>query len=104
MPLDGTNFEQQDEVLDLLRRALALLRKHGWCQREAVSGDGRICLFEAIRKAGSLRTVTDWDALGIPWPVGFNDAPGRTQAEVEAWLEEQIWLRVAQLQTTGELA
>lgn len=92
MPLDGTNFDSRPQAAAVLRRAKALLRERGWCQGKAVSGDGRLCIVGAIREAGRLRTGTEWAALGIPWPTAFNDAPGRTQAEAEAWLDEQIAL------------
>ena len=92
MPLDGTTFDRRERNAAVLRDALVLLRKFGWCQGRSLDSAGRFCLFGAIRRAGGLRTWADWKAIGIPSPVPFNDAPGRTQAEAESWLEEQITL------------
>src|SRR5690242_9950985 len=97
MPLDGTNFGRRERAAAILRDALGLIRERGWCQGVPQDGVGRLCIFGAIREAGGLRTVDDWNALGVPWPVFFNDAPGRTQAQAEAWLEDQIALCAAEI-------
>lgn len=87
MPFDATPIPNKARVLI---DALELLRTQGWCQEATTDGTGRLCLFGAIRQAGNLRTSWDFDALGIPWPTDFNDAPGRTFAEVEQWMLDRI--------------
>lgn len=102
MPLDGTNYqtEQQDEVLALLRRARERVAK-GWCQGEAESVDGGVCMLGAIHDICRGHQTNQWmlrrDAwllLCEPLPhrdgVIYNDAPGRTQAEIVALFDRAI--------------
>ncbi len=92
MPLDATNFDQQDWRIPLLLQAKQIIRERGWCQGATYSA-GRVCMLSAVRSAGYLR---NWGDLGIPWPVQWQDAPGRTVEEVYAWFDEQIALLSAE--------
>lgn len=79
------------EVLRAAREKVAA----GWCKGADRNRDGRYCLMGAINAA-----TDDWDALaparqGIYRLVGdtprtWNDAIGRTQAEVLAVLDQAI--------------
>ncbi len=116
MPLDGTNFEQQDAVLDLLRRARdRVARPGGWCQDHARDGFG-YCVLGAISyfdKRPEHIKMKDILIESLPWwwcvchgiirntenPAGviieYNDAPGRTQAEIVALFDRAIAKREA---------
>jgi hypothetical protein len=87
MPFDATPLPYRATVL---LGALELLRTRGWCQGHAHGDDGRLCLFSAIREAGNLVVSGDFDRIGIPWPVPFNDTPGTTFEKVEQWLLDRI--------------
>ncbi len=75
------------EVLD---RAADLIEERGWHQGGAGwGGDGSLCVINACsqvdRRMGAWLDATDrvMDYLGINGGLaGWNDAPGRTQAEV----------------------
>lgn len=92
MPFDGTNYERQDVVLDLLKRARELIRERGWHQGETFAPDGRVCIYGALRAAG---LSGNWEDTGLPWPAVWQDEPGRTIDDVEAWFEREIEKRVA---------
>src|SRR5678809_1203277 len=83
MPFDATALPWRAEVLTT---ALEILRKRGWCQG-INQKKGAVCIYWAIREAGYHRNIEE---LGIPWPADFNDAPGRTFAEVEDWMLDRI--------------
>lgn len=87
---------------DVLLRAADLLEEFGWCRGEyGGKALGRMCATQAITEAaqdlaglGDLYEV--WDAaysrftqhFGVITPTGYNDAPGRTKADVVAALRE----------------
>ena len=114
MPFDGTNFEQQDEVLDLLRRARdRVVMPDGWCQRSRINGN-KVCALGALylssypkgKKHESHSAELDalrllGEALPAPYFLvwRYNDMPGRTQAEIAALYDRAIAKRVAKLQT-----
>jgi hypothetical protein len=101
MPLDGSNFEQQDEVLDLLRRARDLISQPGkWHQGDFYSRcRTKVCAHGAILDCGGIRSkaflpataileralLQGWDDIAV-----YNDAPGRTQAEIVALFDRAI--------------
>ncbi len=86
------------EVRDVLLGAADVIERGGWCQG-AYERSGSFCVSGAIRKAsgwkadGHLTTICV-DAHGALWQAlgenmaDWNDAPGRTQAEVVAKLRE----------------
>jgi hypothetical protein len=108
MPFDGKSFDRQvehDEVLELLRGARERVAK-GWWQHDFFGPHGEVCAVGAL-----LGTVTISDPMffaatetldrclprvwrGRPIP-DFNDAPGRTQAEVVALFDRAIAQRAA---------
>ena len=71
-------------------RAAQLLERDGWCQGTKKDAQGRRCL------SGALEAVAEWEEAGDVWyalrmelnavPSAWNDAPGRTLAEVLAAL------------------
>jgi hypothetical protein len=91
MPFDGT-------LNPALERAFAArdLIASGWCQGASRSVDGRYCLIgamvagaglsERFGRAVRLRT----QAAGYATIQSWNDAPGRTQAEVLTLLDDVI--------------
>lgn len=102
MPFDGAEFEV-DAVGQVLLRAAALVER-GWCQGSYRAHTGvtlRYCAVGAVDKA---RVLCGMDSgknneifsrvcrlqLDV---VGFNDAPGRTQAEVVALLRRAAYER-----------
>lgn len=83
----------------ILEKALAVLRRRGWCQH-SFSNHGRVCAIGAIAVVlhgspgscgGPIRdlveAVIDGDSL-----VTFNDTPGRKKADVEQLLLDAISL------------
>lgn len=91
-------------VADVLNRAADLIERDGWCQRRYRGQDGEHCVSDALIRAAGMgepgdtgqqaRVMTLYceasDALrakvrrkNLP---RWNDAPGRTQAEVVAAL------------------
>jgi hypothetical protein len=113
MPLDGTNFTQQDAMLDLLRRARdRIARPGGWCQRTGYGFGGANCPMAALqieREYGfDIYPAVELIAAELPGSechpikiVAFNDTTGRTQAEVVALFDAVIANREAELQTGG---
>ena len=85
-----------DEASKVLLRAAELIEKHGWCQNAAGDMEGSVCLWGAIQAAqgiepGSIIFLDNeaWDRIFSALrycPIRWNDAPGRTQAEVCAKL------------------
>ncbi len=83
------------EVKRVLLDAADLIERDGWCQLASMDNEGRRCVGQAFCDTG-----TDYDAacdalVGALTAEGFdgdeiawNDAPGRTQAEVVAKLRE----------------
>ncbi len=89
MPFDGT----ENPKVALLERARYILHKRGWVQGETYNLDGKVCLFGAIREASVElgRWRGSWEDLRLgPWPIPFNDEPGRTLADIDAWFDERI--------------
>lgn len=113
MPLDGSNYEQEDEVLDLLRRARERVAiSGGWCQGVAYGIAGSNCLLAALqveREYGfdlypvidlivaempeSWKLLADFGARRAALIVNYNDVPGRTQAEIVALFDRAIAMR-----------
>lgn len=76
--------------------------ERGWCQGKFVK-DGCVCASEAIRIAGDSELALDTEAwpffnrhIGADYVSEWNDAPGRTQAEVVAKLREAAALAKAE--------
>lgn len=81
------------DVEAALLAAAWYIEEHGWCQHDEIDEDGRVCMlgalgkvikrglgFEAIEALGF--DVVHRDSIcGTP-AADWNDAPGRTQAEV----------------------
>jgi hypothetical protein len=105
MPFDGRTFEQQDDVLDLLRRARERVAR-GWVQH-IHEADGAFCIVGAVHReiCDSLHRSAGWDLFGqitgelrreLPfghWTKAlpeYNDTPGRTQAEIVALFDAAI--------------
>lgn len=74
----------------VLLDAADLIDERGWCQNTFEDDHGRICARRAISMACD--HFNDGSAISLAvYPYGvcdFNDAPGRTQAEVVAKLRE----------------
>lgn len=111
MPFDGATFDQQDAVMDLLRRARERVsRPGGWCPGQLRRGDA-VCAMGAIRSKGGRWSVIENLAVryldravpdvGVLVP-GYNDAPGRTQADIVELYGGAIALCEAELQTVGK--
>lgn len=95
---------------DVLRHAALLIEERGWCRADRQSPDGQLCIVGAIELAqfGSVHELGDIDGVpseqidpfALPGAMavekylgleargtwGWNDAPGRTAAEVIAAL------------------
>lgn len=76
-----------------LRDAADYLEKNGWCQGRNETKDGRVCLVEALARVADPKThLAAYDFLSTRYGgvalSRWNDAPGRTQAEVIAALRE----------------
>jgi len=81
---------------DVLERAADLLEEFGWCQGKAGSKEeGEFCMFGALITAqddvkgphrGVYKATRCLDDLGGGNFIDWNDAPGRTKAEVVAAL------------------
>lgn len=92
-----------DAVSDSLLKAANYLEENSWCQHSLMSFNGAVCLYGALIQ---VETEHSWDVetrSALPHPiaekamgriydtikidgVSFNDAPGRTKAEVVAVL------------------
>lgn len=118
---DGLNFPipcetvetEGDEVCRVLRRAADVMRERGWGQGRMFAYDGTVCFWGAVRLASGLGE--DETVTGIPQPVrrelesrreyhawaDWNDAPGRTQAEVITALESAASARARRLRAGG---
>lgn len=79
---------------DVLNRAADLLEEFGFCQHRLGSkAEGQMCAVGAMQEA-AMDTGGFWlDAWALYFrrhgdPVSFNNAPGRTKAEVVAKLRE----------------
>jgi hypothetical protein len=117
MPFDGQNFEQRDEVLDLLRCARErVARPGGWCKDNfdiswaTASGLNLESSYCAIGALPLRRTHDLYDNTGpvaylckeLPWGYKmpwipkwhavmiYNDMPGRTQTEIVALFDRAI--------------
>src|SRR4051812_16046026 len=101
MPYDGTGLDKATKVLIEARR----LVEEGWCQGAYEDAAGRVCLHRATVLGCFVVTFWDWKAaysrvraLIPPTYEGvfldpvqaWNDAYGRTQAEVLALLDRAI--------------
>lgn len=82
----------------VLRHAALLIEERGWCQRDWVDADGRLCIDAAVGYAeggdiwdkdfyGGSKLTMDIveDSLGET-AISWNDEPGRTAEEVTAAL------------------
>lgn len=113
MPFDGRNFkQQQDEVLVLLRQARErVAQPYGWTQGVA-EYNGKVCTIGAIEffipDMGTHLIASEALAKQLPaehYPdldascrlISYNDAPGRTQAEIVALYDRAIALREQEL-------
>ncbi len=90
MPFDGA----ENPKVVLLERARCILHKRGWAQAGTYNLAGNVCIYGAIREAfGEMKRSSRfvWDDLGLgPFPAPFNDAPGRTLAEIDGWFDARI--------------
>jgi hypothetical protein len=94
-----TALQEDLEDARVLREAVRYIEGHGWCQGKAVDGVGRVCVLGSIAiVAGARLPFGNIDEhLTYRHPVFnrvtqsvfryginavFNDAPGRTKAEV----------------------
>lgn len=93
---------------EVLRKAGDVLRERGWHQGQFESPCGAVCVFGAVNVAitsdpgdGSLsREPVDMIRRILKrWPPNWNDAPGRTAAEVLATLDAAY---VVALQEEGD--
>lgn len=92
MPFDATGFQQTTAAT--LRAAARHIEKHGWCQGEMFSDAGASCAVGAIFSVTglvglplcckALEAVSEH--IGCDKLSEWNDAPGRTAAEVIAAL------------------
>lgn len=102
MPFDGQSFDT-DSVLRLLIVGRERVQR-GWCQGAYRIGES-VCLVEGVRDPAFepkyWHIAYDYlkRALPAPWWTrsGYNDAEGRTQAEVIAVYDRAIDLRRADL-------
>jgi hypothetical protein len=128
MPLDNTTYvEEQDEVLDLLRRARdRVASPGGWCQGEYLTDGGAVCALGAadidqeiasyplghglksrlvfeLCHAFPRRQFSKRRELKMTVPEwyqavsSYNDTNGRTQGEIIALYDRAIALREAHL-------
>lgn len=81
------------DVADVLEAAAEVIEVKGWCQKESVDGEGRVCVLGAVQSADLLNrhplTVRAMRALrnrlGLVQNydvIAWNDRPGRTEGEV----------------------
>lgn len=81
----------------VLKDAAAYIEEHGWCQGTIATADGRVCIVQSILQAANPPEFDSAFALlahrlgirryGCASKAGnWNDAPGRTKAEVLAVL------------------
>lgn len=112
MPFDGLTYRPPDDILDLLRGARArVARPDGWCQHQVNDSLGRVCAEGALLIEAGEPTYKYYSALGYLeknlvgfWSVAeYNDAHGRTQAEVVALFDRAMALREMELAQTGEI-
>lgn len=103
MPFDAEQTTE-NRVKVYLQRTRDYIEKHGWCQRVAEDNHGRVCVMGALHKIMVMAECTDADGNAAVEALGFtdphdpnystapywNDAPGRTQAEVLARFDEAI--------------
>jgi hypothetical protein len=100
MPLDGAValYEKPAEVredLAVFERAAQEIERRGWHQGGTASAQGRVCMMMAVCAAAGkefqttkmyFEAINYYALLGFPLgeksPLVWNDAPGRTQAEV----------------------
>lgn len=100
----------EDPLIEVLERAAEIIQERGWCQGDAETPDGRVCLGRALTIARAelddrRPVLLAWEAdvsnynlfdwlirLAGPKPgfSGWNDAPGRTKGEVLAAIYDEI--------------
>ena len=88
MPFDSLT----DNRVTLLEHAREILYERGWCQDMAYDGS-KMCLVSAIHEAASeiIGRPMDWKDYRLgPFPAPWNDAPGRTMADIDGWFDERI--------------
>ena len=75
----------------VLKKAAKLLRKGPWGQGVAADRPGTLCVMDAVHRAGGDEAYdrVGWFLHGCAGEpaVDFNDAKGRTQAEVVEFVE-----------------
>jgi hypothetical protein len=83
---------QAETVARLVDKAYALIKTYGWTQKS--NGDKKVgfCLMGAVWMSSDSDTRMNAAEFAIeqelirlghkPWPVNFNDTPGRTKGEV----------------------
>jgi hypothetical protein len=91
------------QLAGLARAAADLIEKHGWCQGRLKDFEGRYCALGALQAAGASEDdLREFNAHAIRWldereyggssiagypsVMRWNDAPGRTAAEVTGML------------------
>jgi hypothetical protein len=88
MPLDGNPARPVDNALAVFDRMLALLSDpKNWGQKQLADGHGRLCIGGAFtasqgKHAMALTLAREASVRGYGSVPGFNDAPGRTHAEI----------------------
>lgn len=104
MPFDGGGFSQKQKDLDALRAVRENIARPGaWCQFTGGRADGARCILgwtDAVMGSGGregarllLRAFPRFELPGARVAsalIAYNDAPGRTQAEVVALFDAAI--------------
>ena len=97
---EAGEVKELDAAAKLLLKAATLIEEYGWCQKELITLDGRMCLIGAIDTANCHKMTYDSElamaradaATGIESTTilreaaTWNDAIGRKQDEVVALL------------------
>lgn len=84
-----------EDVVAVLVRAKERIVERGWCQNTLESHDGRLCLMGALGEPEDLATSRAWECVECVTTEFFelwNDAPGRTEADVLDALDRAIRL------------
>ena len=84
MPLDGSEYEVRNHVLDQIDRVIALLATEDkWCKRMLESADGRRCILGAMRAADAMI------ALNAPILLAIEQVTGRHYEYIESFNDHQ---------------
>lgn len=102
MPFDPTTYptpvipaQAPDKDAEVRERAACILETNGWLQFSFGKDGGPRCLGGALSEANALRSVAILEAMfpgvadAVMAGVNWNNAPGRTMAEVAAKLRNQ---------------